>query len=448
MKLSVRFLWTLGLCIGAVLTGQITDAATLTGIRAVNDLGHTRVVLDLNDKSPYWDVSFDKNTNDLFVTLPKTDNTNSKPVAYSGKGGVLQSVTVENNTAEGLRIRLHANQPVMHNLFVLDKPDRMVIDLFTMYEQKTSRKVDDNITFTRWGRSIPAGRLQMAVGTIGIGAPPSYHNNNVGLTVAAWYKAEAAPMIVPVLSSGKNKKINDADISAKSFSSMPAIIYNEATGYDIITVEPSLSVKGPLETLPVTAVNAPRNTDNLILYTYYAGGHTKTNVYGAEAVIKNGRVVRLGKGDSTFEAGEVVLSGHGKMESAIAKLKPGNIVTFSGSFKQTEETANKAFYMGGIEVLRNGEYVGPQYETERRPRTFFGVTKNGSAVVLAVEGGNTSSVGITLPEGAQLLEELGATKGIAINYGEEVELGVAGSTTIQPTNAASVSTQVITFDDP
>lgn len=448
MKLLNKFLvavWA-GLCMGSVWIHA--DAATLTGIRAANDLGHTRVVFDLIDKPAYWDVSFDQANNDLYITLPKTNNTNTKPISYSGEGGVLKSVVVNRDTKDGLRIKLHANQSVMHNLFVLDNPDRMVIDLFTMYEQKTSRKVDNNITLTRWGRSIPAGRLRMAVGTIGEKAEPALHNNSTGATIAQWYKAVSAPLIVPVAPSVEKTQITTNTISNKAFSSAPAIIYSGNKGYDIITVNPTLTVTGPFGTLPVTGVNKERTDNSLILYTPFAGTTTKTNAYGVEAVIKDGKVMRMGTGNTAFSTGEVVLSGHGTMETQMAKLKPGNMLTFDGGFAVTGDMAKQVLYMGGIEILRNGVYVGPQYETERRARTLLGVTSTGSAIVIAVEGGTTSSVGITLPEGAKLLQELGAIKGIAIHYGKDVELGIVGSPSIQVDGVESVSTQVLTFDDP
>ncbi len=62
-----------------------------------------------------------------------------------------------------------------------------------------------------------------------------------------------------------------------------------------------------------------RGSNQLIIYTSASGEHTKTNEFGAEAVVVGNTVVELSGADSVIPQDGVVISGHGKAKTWINK---------------------------------------------------------------------------------------------------------------------------------
>ena len=50
-----------------------------------------------------------------------------------------------------------------HHLFVLHQPDRLVLDLFTRYEEKTVVSVTPHMSYTYWTRADADGRKKIYV---------------------------------------------------------------------------------------------------------------------------------------------------------------------------------------------------------------------------------------------------------------------------------------------
>lgn len=99
---------------------------------------------------------------------------------------------------------------------------------------------------------------------------------------------------------------------------------------------------------------------------------------------------------------------------------------------------SKADGSSGCLILRNGEDVAEQARTEpqaRHPRTAAGVTADGQTLLLLVIDGRQPgwSVGVTLPELAGLMKELGARD--ALNF----DGGGSTSLVYRPPNAAQIT---------
>lgn len=65
-----------------------------------------------------------------------------------------------------------------------------------------------------------------------------------------------------------------------------------------------------MKTFPISKFNGSRGANELVVYS--EGKTTRTNNYGWEACVVNGRVVRCGKNNNEIPEGGYVLSGHGK----------------------------------------------------------------------------------------------------------------------------------------
>lgn len=93
-----------------------------------------------------------------------------------------------------------------------------------------------------------------------------------------------------------------------------------------------VTIRGLTHTIDGTDVY--RSADTLIRYTPAFGASTRTNQYGFEAAVVDGKVTRVqdGVGNMTIPAGGYVLSGHGASRSWLrANAVVGTAVTLSGT---------------------------------------------------------------------------------------------------------------------
>ena len=71
-----------------------------------------------------------------------------------------------------------------------------------------------------------------------------------------------------------------------------------------------------MKTFPISKFNAERGADELIIYT--KGDTTKTNSYGFEACVLDGRVISCGKNNNKIPEDGFVVSGHGEAAEFLA----------------------------------------------------------------------------------------------------------------------------------
>ena len=114
-------------------------AGDLTGIRVSNSDGYSRVVMDLTSEAKNYTTNYNKETHVLTFLLKDTTNKMAKPIEQNTtKTGVLTGVGLQSKDSQ-LQLNLNANQDVNYNAFVLKNPNRLVVDLFSNYAQKTTK---------------------------------------------------------------------------------------------------------------------------------------------------------------------------------------------------------------------------------------------------------------------------------------------------------------------
>ncbi|MDY3974674.1 MAG: hypothetical protein SOY76_08630, partial [Veillonella caviae] len=119
-----------------IMSMPLALAADVTNLRALNETGHTRVVFDMNGLPDGWSSIYNNKSQQVKIHLPNTSNKASGPVAYNRRDtGVLRGVALDTKD-EDLDVTLSVNQSVHHHIFTLTSPDRLVVDLFTDYNQK------------------------------------------------------------------------------------------------------------------------------------------------------------------------------------------------------------------------------------------------------------------------------------------------------------------------
>lgn len=193
-----------------------------------------------------------------------------------------------------------------------------------------------------------------------------------------------------------------------------------------------------LKGLTADAVNRPRGDGQLVLYTPAYAPSTGTNAHGAELVLEvegkrivtNQTVVArimsfVDGGNAPIPAGSIVLSGHGNAADALRSLwqrgQSGAVARELMIRVDTSAPADTA--VGGTPVLvRDGRRFvassGDAFVTGRHPRTVVGWTKERDVLLVTVDGRQPAhSVGMTLPETADLMVALGAVDALNLDGG-------------------------------
>jgi hypothetical protein len=192
-------------------------------------------------------------------------------------------------------------------------------------------------------------------------------------------------------------------------------------------------------TIPISGVNRSRGTDGLILYRPEFDASTRTNQFGAEAIVVGGVVTAAfdGQGNTPIPRDGVVLSGHGRARQWIVQRLPaGTAVTIDARLVSATGAPrwDRIIHAigGGPRLLASGQIAGgegfPRSFTDRRhPRTAIGVLADGRIVVLVVDGRSPyHSLGMTLMELALELRRLGAIDALNLDGGGSTTMVVNG----------------------
>lgn len=207
--------------------------------------------------------------------------------------------------------------------------------------------------------------------------------------------------------------------------------------FDFVRFE--ATVIAPAGTTRLDGVNRERRTDELILYRPSFDATTRTNEFGAEAIVSGGVVTSVidGKGNAPIPREGFVLSGHGRarqwileaMQPSVPLLVDSRLVSASGDPRWMKVVHTIG---GGPRLLAEGQFVGgegfPQLFSERRhPRTAIGVLPDGRVLLFVVDGRQPyHSLGMTLQELAINLRQLGAVDAMNLDGGGSTTMVVAG----------------------
>ncbi len=205
---------------------------------------------------------------------------------------------------------------------------------------------------------------------------------------------------------------------------------------------------------PITGLNAPANPGGISLYTPVWGGATPPAAGATEAVIYpfpaltpgadlSGPVVQFTQGGNTpIPPGGAVLSAQGGSAQKLqAEAPPGSRVLIRYVLSSGWNAAVDAIG-GGPLLVRNGKPVFRAFESfapsilaPRTARTAVGQRRDGSIVLVAVDGGQVGySVGLTNYELAQQLVRLGCVTAAGLEPGPSTTLAFDGQKLNRPSD--------------
>lgn len=412
-----------------VTTSVIAHAGDLTAVRVANYDGTSRIVFDMTELPLSWTKSYNASQNALTLNLANTTNKIANTTEYTtNKIGTLQGISFQ-PTNNGLQVKLLAKQAVNYHAFTLSNPNRVVVDLFSDYRQKTTKNVSSSIQTAHIKTVVNEGMINAFTMIINGDKPMVLANVVGGKPLASISQPHIAAIGLSVPGKSFNKPYSvsaSGEVDLNRIQSVGVLRYTPSRGYFIEEKRPLLQAKTDKSTLMITAVNGPRRNNALTLYTASYGESTKTNEYGYEVTVGNGKVTKVGKGNSALEANQFVLSAHGEAIPSLKSLKIGTPILLQPRPELAKvNTEGGAMIEGGTLVLHNGSYVGPENSTNHS-RSFIGTTKDEKLIVATVDKHNAASVGVTLEEGANLLTSLGAINGFELSNQGSVDVEVDG----------------------
>ncbi|MFL5561865.1 MAG: phosphodiester glycosidase family protein [Gemmatimonadaceae bacterium] len=155
--------------------------------------------------------------------------------------------------------------------------------------------------------------------------------------------------------------------------------------------------------------------------------------------------VRADSRDSTADtsSSRALLVGAGTTASSVASLRAGDIVTVVATF--APGGTPRALVGGWPRIVRGGvsvaaqadsvEGTGPKFSAARHPRSAIGITRGGDTLlIVAVDGRQAASVGMTLTELAQTMLGLGAWDALNLDGGGSTALVVRDSVVSSPSD--------------
>ena len=192
---------------------------------------------------------------------------------------------------------------------------------------------------------------------------------------------------------------------------------------------------------PISGVDAERGENNLTLYNKWYGPRTRTNAYGQEYTVVNGRVTAIHTGNSIIPAEGCVISVHGTAADAFAGVKVGDKAVIQQELGSPWNEAvdimgagPRLVQDGKVHVTVAAEEFPGDIRYGRAPRSAVAVLQNGNYLFGVVDGRQADSHGLTLTEWAELLKKVGARDAINLDGGGSSELVVGGQVQNSPSD--------------
>ena len=206
---------------------------------------------------------------------------------------------------------------------------------------------------------------------------------------------------------------------------------------------------------PLGAINGAPVAGAVSLYTEWMGRAPRFPASMRSVAVPLERVrvagdtlryrVRADARDSVADTAgtRALLVGAGATASAIAQLRTGDIVTVVATIAPGGRP--RALVGGWPRVVRNGvsvaaasdsaEGTGPKFSAARHPRSAVGITRGGDTLLLvAVDGRQATSVGMSLSELAATMISLGAWDALNLDGGGSTALVVGDSVVNAPSD--------------
>lgn len=207
-------------------------------------------------------------------------------------------------------------------------------------------------------------------------------------------------------------------------------------GFDIARVSLDAKVKSNGSIVKVDNINQQRTlSTHVLLYTPDWGTSApRSPKYGYQVSVSDGRILSTGYSPLNIPADGYVLVGP---KSKLSILEAGEKIKLNVK-TSPEWKSVKHIISGGPYLVKNGEvYVDVAAQklhsiTGRNPRSAIGYTADNRLILVAVDGREGASVGLTLTELANFMKSIGCTNAINLDGGGSTVMYVKGKIVNNP----------------
>ncbi len=413
-------------------------AATISTMRYSSSPTRVRIVLDVDEGIKYKDS---KQGSSIVLNL---DAGIEKELSEKVKDPIIKSVMLKKDGKKASKLVVDLNKEQQYKVFTLRQPNRIVLDIYRILVTKNTVTQSKGLKYTFWQDDMEGLPIQIYILELApkngyqilpFSAAIDKNGRGTLLKAANTLGAKAAVNASYFDASGwiiGNLKINGEwlgmeDKARSAFilvDKQPQIIKDLAYNGNLLL--PKLGVK-----LPVKGINRERIAEDMVVYTHYFGVATRTNSFGCEVRLQNGKVTEVSKaGNMRLDKNSVVISAHGTNAKILEQLQVGD----RASLQETlgSELADKAEVVlgagpllvenGKINVRAGSEQIAGDIASGRAPRSVIGVKKDGSVILMVADGRRSTSAGMTLTEAARYMVKLGAWSALNFDGGGSSEM--------------------------
>ena len=428
---------------------KVIEAAPIDNIRYSVTPSRIRIVLDSKGEIKYKASKLNK---EITVEFPQSSY---KRIKTTINDELLRRVAFLDDGKKGSRLQISLSKNCQYNTFTLANPHRFVIDLYKIEKIDKTTNLQKDVKYRFLQDELDGKQFQAYIVNVApsadfelrpFSAAGSYNGRGslvkraagLGTLVAINSSYFDSDGWVVGITKDKGKMLSMEEGVHSAFlvrAGKPAIVkdayYN---AYLELKNGEKLFIKG---------MNRSRIAEDCVLYNDAYAPSTKTNQWGREIKIKNGKVISVSSlGNMTIEPGTQVISGHGVNAKKLQSVNIGDDVKLAESFNNTILTQAETIVGAGPMLIEKGkinvrsteERIAKDIAQGRSPRTAIGITADGSVLLVVVDGRSFSSCGMTLNELASFLSNLGAVEALNFDGGGSSEMVIKGKIVNKPSD--------------
>ena len=380
-------------------------------------------------------------------------NTVVKPLAR----GPVKSVTIQQ---EGAYVRVVARWRFPYAMTGTFHPDRFEFFMPDVITRHRTVAIAEGVTFQRVLRWTLAGPLSIGVVRADlrkVGIRPQVARSDRGFAKlrvtdlsrqAGAIAALNGTFFTPSKGDPVGLIVQDGQVIHSSFlnRSVFGVRYDGSCFVDNARLKAAIRLSNG-HLFAVTAVNRSPVRDQTVLYSSHWGSRTGSipDPSRREVVIApDGTIEAINTGNSSIPAEGYVISAQGKaLRDMLAQIRIGQRAVVFAQLSDLWLGVQCAVgggptlvQRGKVQVTVREERFQADIAKGRAPRSAVGYTGDTGVVLVAVDGRQASSVGMTLYELARLMRELGAVEAINLDGGGSTAMVVRGRLVNRPSDGA------------
>lgn len=426
-------------------------AADVENFRFSSSPSKIRFVVDVDGKINYKEV---KNTQKQLVL--EFDAKLDGDIVSKVKDPIIKKARLEEKGSK-TRLIVDLKSEAQHKVFVLKQPDRLVLDIFRIRVENTKNDMGKGLTHIY--RREDMNGLPVEVNILEIAPKNRYilkpfsgavDKNGRGTLLKASRAVGARAAVNASYFDTDGWIIGNLKLDGEwlGMESQPRSALVVADGKPMVMQDLAYQGRAFFPKLgtfiDVKGINRSRIAGDVVLYTHYYGPNTKTNQWGCEIrIAANGRVTEVSKnGSMKLDKDSVVLSAHGDAAKVLERVQVSDSVRLRETLGN--ETADGAELVlgagpslvadGKADVRSREENIAADIARGRAPRTAAGVKKDGTVILLVVDGRSSASAGMTLQELASYMVKLGAWQAVNFDGGGSSEMVLDGKILNNPSD--------------